>query len=44
LPLPKGSGRILIEAGTPSIKWEGMTGIKAIRKIWNGHVVADLKR
>ena len=41
--LPKGSERILIEAGTPFIKREGMTGIRAIRSIWRGHVVADLK-
>jgi 3-keto-L-gulonate-6-phosphate decarboxylase len=41
--LPTGSERILIEAGTPFIKREGMAGIKAIRSIWRGHVVADLK-
>jgi 3-keto-L-gulonate-6-phosphate decarboxylase len=41
--LPQGSERILIEAGTPFIKREGMAGIKAIRKIWRGHIVADLK-
>jgi 3-keto-L-gulonate-6-phosphate decarboxylase len=43
LSLPKGSERILIEAGTPFIKREGFAGIKAIRSIWRGHVVADLK-
>jgi 3-keto-L-gulonate-6-phosphate decarboxylase len=41
--LPQGSERILIEAGTPFIKREGMAGIRAIRSIWRGHVVADLK-
>jgi hypothetical protein len=41
--LPQGSERILIEAGTPFIKREGMAGVKAIRSIWRGHVVADLK-
>ena len=43
LSLPQGSERILIEAGTPFIKREGMAGIKAIRSLWPGHVVADLK-
>jgi bifunctional enzyme Fae/Hps len=37
------SERILIEAGTPYIKREGIAGIRAIRRIWPGHVVADLK-
>ncbi|MFN2302511.1 MAG: orotidine 5'-phosphate decarboxylase / HUMPS family protein [Anaerolineales bacterium] len=37
------SDRILIEAGTPFIKLEGMRGIQAIRQRWLGHVVADLK-
>jgi 3-keto-L-gulonate-6-phosphate decarboxylase len=41
--LPRGGERILIEAGTPFIKREGMAGIKVIRSIWRGHVVADLK-
>jgi 3-keto-L-gulonate-6-phosphate decarboxylase len=41
--LPQGSQRILIEAGTPFIKREGVAGIRMIRKIWRGHVVADLK-
>jgi 3-keto-L-gulonate-6-phosphate decarboxylase len=41
--LPQGSERILIEAGTPFIKREGMASIKAIRSLWRGHVVADLK-
>jgi len=43
LSQPRGSERILIEAGTPFIKREGIAGIRAIRSIWQGHVVADLK-
>jgi 3-keto-L-gulonate-6-phosphate decarboxylase len=43
LSLPKGSERILIEAGTPFIKREGVAGIRAIRSLWRGQVVADLK-
>lgn len=35
--------RILIEAGTPYIKREGMAGIATIRSYWRGHIVADLK-
>ena len=35
--------RILIEAGTPYIKREGMGGIRLIRRFWRGHVVADIK-
>jgi bifunctional enzyme Fae/Hps len=35
--------RIIIEAGTPFIKREGMNGIRAIRKLWSGHLVADIK-
>ncbi len=41
--LPRGRERILIEAGTPYIKREGIDGIRAIRRHWPGHVVADLK-
>jgi 3-keto-L-gulonate-6-phosphate decarboxylase len=37
------SSRIMIEAGTPFIKREGMNGIRLIRRYWRGHVVADLK-
>ncbi len=37
------SDRILVEAGTPYIKREGVDGIRAIRRLWRGHVVADLK-
>lgn len=40
--IPK-SDRILIEAGTPYIKREGMNGVRLIRRLWPGHVVADLK-
>ena len=39
----KSSERILIEAGTPFIKREGAAGIRAIRSLWRGHLVADLK-
>jgi bifunctional enzyme Fae/Hps len=41
--LPGGSKRILIEAGTPFIKREGLNGIRTIRNLWRGHLVADLK-
>lgn len=37
------SERILIEAGTPYLKREGMGGLRAIRALWPGHIVADLK-
>lgn len=43
LPQIVQSNRILIEAGTPFIKREGMRGIWEMRKIWGGHIVADLK-
>jgi bifunctional enzyme Fae/Hps len=43
LPSIQPSQRILIEAGTPYLKREGMDGIRAMRKIWRGHLVADLK-
>lgn len=35
--------RIIIEAGTPYIKREGMQGIAIIRRMWSGIVVADIK-
>jgi bifunctional enzyme Fae/Hps len=35
--------RILIEAGTPFIKREGMGGIRALKGMWPGKIVADLK-
>jgi bifunctional enzyme Fae/Hps len=37
------SERIIIEAGTPFIKREGLAGIRAIRSLWRGHLAADLK-
>lgn len=37
------SDRVLIEAGTPFIKLEGMRGVRAIRRFWDGPVVADMK-
>lgn len=43
LPTIQPSERIMIEAGTPFIKREGAAGIKAIRGMWDGHLVADLK-
>jgi bifunctional enzyme Fae/Hps len=35
--------RILIEAGTPFIKREGLAGIRIMRALWKGLLVADLK-
>jgi len=43
LPTIAPSPRILIEAGTPFIKREGVNGIRALRQLWSGHIVADLK-
>lgn len=43
LPMIPRNDRILIEAGTPFIKREGMRGIAAIRSAWNGKIVADIK-
>lgn len=43
LPTIPYSDRILIEAGTPFIKLEGMRGVRRINQIWPGHIVADLK-
>jgi bifunctional enzyme Fae/Hps len=43
LPTITASDRILIEAGTPYLKREGMDGIRLIRRYWRGHVVADIK-
>ncbi len=37
------SDRILIEAGTPFIKREGVQGIRALRQAWHGQIVADIK-
>ena len=35
--------RIIIEAGTPFCKREGMNGVRMIRRMWRGLVLADLK-
>lgn len=43
LPTIEPSERIMIEAGTPFIKREGAAGIRTIRGMWDGHLVADLK-
>jgi bifunctional enzyme Fae/Hps len=43
LPTLPRSDRILIEAGTPFIKREGMQGVRMMRSMWPGHVVADVK-
>ena len=43
LPSIPYSDRILIEAGTPFIKLEGMDGIRMMRQMWGGHIVADMK-
>lgn len=43
LPAIPMSERIMIEAGTPYIKREGLRGIQSIRAYWPGHIVADLK-
>jgi len=43
LPHIPHSDRILIEAGTPYIKREGMAGIRYIRRLWQGLIVADIK-
>jgi len=43
LPTLPANPRILIEAGTPYIKREGMRGVSTMRALWRGHVVADVK-
>lgn len=43
LPKITFNDRILIEAGTPFIKREGMAGIRAMRALWKGQLVADMK-
>lgn len=43
LPQIEYDSRIIIEAGTPYIKLEGMDGVRLIREYWPGIVVADLK-
>jgi bifunctional enzyme Fae/Hps len=37
------SDRILIEAGTPFIKLEGMAGVRWLSRAWRGNLVADMK-
>ena len=43
LPRIPNSTRIMIEAGTPYIKREGMNAIRYIRRFWSGLIVADMK-
>jgi bifunctional enzyme Fae/Hps len=43
LPNIEENERILIEAGTPFIKKEGMAGIERISQLWDGIIVADIK-
>ena len=43
LPRIPQHNRILIEAGTPYIKREGMNGLRYIRRLWPGMLVADMK-
>ncbi|MBN1121600.1 MAG: orotidine 5'-phosphate decarboxylase [Anaerolineae bacterium] len=43
LPRIVKSDRILIEAGTPFMKREGLAGLRAIRMFWSGSIVADIK-
>ena len=43
IPAIPQSDRILIEAGTPFIKLEGMDGVRWMRRMWPGHIVADMK-
>lgn len=43
LPYIPHHDRILIEAGTPFIKREGMSGVARIKSWWGGQVVADMK-
>jgi bifunctional enzyme Fae/Hps len=43
LPTLPRNPRILIEAGTPFIKREGMRSLSTMRAMWSGHIVADIK-
>jgi bifunctional enzyme Fae/Hps len=43
LPTIPYNERILIEAGTPFIKQAGMLGVRLMRQLWPGHIVADMK-
>ena len=40
--LPK-DPRLILEAGTPFLKREGMRGVRALRALWPHNVLADLK-
>jgi 3-keto-L-gulonate-6-phosphate decarboxylase len=40
--LPK-DPRLILEAGTPFLKREGMSGVRALRALWPYNVLADLK-
>jgi bifunctional enzyme Fae/Hps len=35
--------RIILEAGTPYIKREGLRGLSVLRRLWPGMILADLK-
>lgn len=43
LPFIPNDERIIIEAGTPFIKREGLNGVYTIARMTNGHIVADIK-
>lgn len=43
LPKIPSSPYILIEAGTPFIKREGLMGVAMMRSLWKGPLVADMK-
>jgi bifunctional enzyme Fae/Hps len=43
LPKVPRNERILVEAGTPFIKRYGTRGIRRIRELWDGYIVADIK-
>jgi len=43
LPRIRFNERILIEAGTPFLKREGIGGIRTMRALWKGPIIADLK-
>ncbi len=43
VPILPRNERIFVEAGTPFIKNEGMRGVRELRRLWQGQVVADMK-
>ncbi len=43
LPSLPYAANIFIEAGTPYIKQEGMSGIRLMRRLWRGAIIADIK-